>query len=90
MYFWKNAASLARPGDLIGYDWSGDGHIDHLAIIVRIAPGQYPEISEWGVEHPRSSYQKRGWSYSIKHGTWIPHVPQYARVMAWLLHFEVP
>ena len=90
MNFYTNAASLARRGDLIAYDWKGDGHIDHMTIIVRIAPGQYPEVSEWGTMHPRASYIKRGWTWSVKDKSWLTELDRYKNVQAWLLHFEVP
>jgi hypothetical protein len=68
----------------------GDDHIDHLALVVNIAPGQYPEVSEWGTMHPASSYQKRGWTYSAKDKTWLQSLKRNKGIKAWLLHFEVP
>ena len=40
----------AEPGDLIVYDWYGQGiaNPDHIAIITGLAQGDYPEVSEMG------------------------------------------
>jgi hypothetical protein len=47
--FSQNNQPEVQPGDIIAYDWNGDGTIDHLAVVVDDAPGtQYPEIAEWG------------------------------------------
>ncbi|HSE61494.1 MAG TPA: amidase domain-containing protein [Candidatus Saccharimonadales bacterium] len=72
--FATNAVPEARVGDIIAYSWNGDGYINHLAVIVNIAPGDYPEVAEWGtadVPHRSVSYHKRGWTYSEKHHRWL-------------------
>jgi len=93
--FSTNAVPLAKPGDIIAYDWENDGQIDHLAFVVDIAPGQYPEVSEWGTLPIQESYSKRGWTWSELSRTWLQQV--YPRrsdgkggVTAKLIHFNLP
>ncbi len=81
-YVNDNAVSDARIGDIIAYDWDTEGSpgIDHLSIVVDIAPGNYPEVAEWRTAEltPTINYNKRGWTWSeIKH-KWLlegyPHM----------------
>ena len=72
----QNDVPQAQLGDLIAYDWNGDGTYDHLAIITGFAANnpQYPLVSEWGVMawpdlHTR--YQSRGDTWLQKNGTWL-------------------
>ena len=61
------AVPAARVGDLIMYDWNGDKTLDHVSVIVNIAPGQVPEVAEWGSSlwpSNRSTYVKRAWNWS--------------------------
>ncbi|MGD8373410.1 MAG: amidase domain-containing protein [Candidatus Woesebacteria bacterium] len=93
--FSTNVVSKARLGDIIAYDWENDGTTDHLAFIVNIAPGQYPEVSEWGTLPIQESYKKRGWTWSDLNGAWLQEVyPRKADgtggVNARLLHFNLP
>jgi hypothetical protein len=92
-----NAVPQAQPGDVIVYDWEGDGVLDHMAFVVKIASGQYPEVSEMGqfdfnahpeyyITHPRSSYQTRGWTWSAMHGTWLQS--RHPNMRAYLLHIN--
>lgn len=91
--FTENAMPEARVGDIIAYWWDGVGDknpkpADHLAVVVNIAPGQYPEVAEWGTNpnwQARSSYQKRGWTWSAKDGTWLQVHNQ--DIVAKLIHF---
>lgn len=89
--FRANSIPLAQPGDIIAYRWSGTGDFDHLAFIVDIAPGQYPEVSEWGTVPFREWYQKRGWTWSM---LWNPRPnwlqAKYPGVTAELIHFNLP
>jgi hypothetical protein len=92
--FTTNAVPQALPGDVIIYDWTGDGALDHMAFVVDIAPGQYPEVSEMGTAgasriFPRnSSYQKRGWTWSANDNNWLQANPEYQGMRAYLLHFN--
>lgn len=89
----------ARPGDVIAYDWDGDGTIDHLAMVVDDAPGtQYPEIAEWGNLKPgqhAADYQKTGWTWSAYYNNWIQEATNpdgsraYPHPHAYLLHIVV-
>lgn len=81
--FRANTVPDAQPGDLLVYDWNGDGEWDHFAIVTDIASGNYPEVSEWGVNN---SYVKRGWTYSINDGTWLQ--VNNPNVVAELIHFN--
>ncbi|MCE1175045.1 MAG: amidase domain-containing protein [Propionibacteriales bacterium] len=81
--FRANSVPDAEPGDLLVYDWDGDGTWDHFTIVTSIAPGSYPEVSEWGVNN---TYVKRGWTYSINDGTWLQ--VRNPNVVAELIHFN--
>jgi hypothetical protein len=84
-----NAVPDAQPGDIIAYDWSGDGTIDHIALVVSIASGQYPVVAEWGTYSggQASPYTSRGWTYSAKNHTWLQSERNQANMRAYLLHF---
>lgn len=87
MDFTANAVPQAEPGDIVAYDWEGDGTIDHLALVVDIAPGQYPEVAEWGTDGTNPTrYVKRGWTYSEKDPGWLQSKHPY--VKAWLWHVD--
>jgi hypothetical protein len=88
----RNAAPRAVPGDVIAYDWNGDknfGDDGHLAIVVDIKPGQYPNVSEWGVVKggQASSYFERGWTWSAERSQWLQ--VKFPKVRAFLLHVVV-
>ena len=100
----SNAAVPMEPGDIIAYDFgykpaSGYGfRADHLSIVVGIASGDYPYVSEWG--HPGYYYQ-RGWSWSEANGEWLqteyndahyggnPDNHSGVSIQAHLLHFVI-
>ena len=96
-----NAVPQAEAGDMILYDW-GDGHgISHVAFIVDIASGQYPEVSEMGqfdfglldaainkIVHVRSPYVKRGWTWSAINNNWLQSDPKHRGMKAYLLHIN--
>jgi hypothetical protein len=99
MDFTPGSATLARPGDIVAYDWDrpkkGDTYelddIDHLAFVAAIAPGAYPEVAEWGTAETtgnRSTYAKRGWTWSEVGHKWLQL--EHPEVRAWLLHFQLP
>lgn len=68
-----NAVPQAQPGDLMYYDWDGDGRIDHVAMITSLSSGQYPNVSEWGTVKggQRARYLERGWTWSELHQSWL-------------------
>lgn len=81
----------AKKGDIIAYDWSGDGTIDHLAIVVGSAGNnpQYPLVAEWGVYGSKSvNYNERGWSWSKKGNSWLQDERDQHNMKAYLLHFR--
>jgi hypothetical protein len=89
--FAGNAVPDAAPGDLIAYDWDGDGVLDHVAVVTDIASGQYPDVAEWGtvdfvVGHPTSTYSTRGWTWSQSHNEWLQQ--EFPNVQAYLLHIN--
>ncbi|HSW80792.1 MAG TPA: amidase domain-containing protein [Candidatus Saccharimonas sp.] len=93
--FRDNRVPEAQPGDIIAYDWDSDSTFDHLAFVVDIAPGQYPEVSEWGTFPVREPYNKRGWTWSELSHKWLqqeyPRQPDgLGGVTAELLHFNLP
>lgn len=61
-----NTAQGAQLGDVIAYDWEGDGIIDHVAIVTNINDSGYPEVSQHS-----PTEQNRYWSYSNAHDNWI-------------------
>jgi hypothetical protein len=85
-----NAVPEAQPGDVIAYDWNGDGEISHLSYVVDIADGSYPEVAEWGVggwdSLGTTEYTKRGWTWSETRQEWLQVA--HPNVQAYLLHFE--
>jgi len=81
--FRSNAVPEAWLGDLIVYDWDGDGTWDHFTIVTAIAPGDYPEVSEWGVSN---NYVKRGWTYSVNSDRWLQR--DNPNVTAQLIHIN--
>jgi hypothetical protein len=84
----NNPVPEAQPGDIIAYTWDPKNHpgIDHLAVVVDITPGQYPEVSEWGTASPREPYQKRGWTWSELNHKWLQE--EYPNVTAQLIHIN--
>lgn len=81
----KTAVPEVRPGDVIAYDWDGNGHVDHVSLVVNVAPNSYPVVSEWGStpDGKVSPYQFRGWSWSENHDRWQKQV--HPKVHAYLL-----
>lgn len=93
-----NAVPGAVAGDVIVYNWNdGGAALDHMSLVVDIAAGQYPEVSEMGqfdftkhpeykLRNPRSPYVKRGWTYSAMHHAYLQK--QHPGMKAYLLHFN--
>lgn len=91
-----NAVAAAEPGDIVVYNWNDGGTTyDHMALVVDIAAGQYPEVSEWGqlnfhpwdyILRPSSPYVKRGWSWSAMHNEWLQQ--EHPGMQAFLLHIK--
>jgi hypothetical protein len=87
MDFSGNRVPEASPGDIVAYDWEGDGEVDHLAFVVNIADGRYPEVAEWGTGNP-AGYVKRGWTWSQNDGAWLQDSALYPHVTATLFHID--
>jgi hypothetical protein len=88
--FKANTVPEAQPGDLIFYDWGEGEGVSHVSVIVNIAPGQYPEVTEWSPEFNGSlpsPYIKRGWTYSELRHNWLQ--VKYPNVKAYLLHCNI-
>lgn len=86
-----NPVPLAQPGDVMAYDWEGDGLFDHVSVVTSISPGEYPNVSEWGTVdfkfgHPSSFYAERGWTWSEKNHEWLQR--EYPNVTAMLIHLD--
>jgi hypothetical protein len=89
-----NPVPEAVPGDIVAYDWEGDGTWDHLALVTDIERGQYPVVSEWGTSGAiefvdpgkPSDYQARGWTYSRNSGHWLQK--SYPDMEVALLHID--
>jgi len=89
-----NAVPQAEPGDIIVYSWGGST-LDHMSFVVGIAPGDYPEVAEWGqfdftpwdkIHNPSSPYVERGWTYSEMHNEWLQ--VEHPGMTAYLLHIN--
>lgn len=91
-----NAVPAAEPGDIIVYNWNDGGTpYDHMSFVVDIAPGQYPEVSEWGqfsfnlwdkISNPSSPYVKRGWTWSAMAHEWLQQ--EHPGMQVYLLHIN--
>ncbi len=104
--FRDNSVPEAQPGDVIAYNWNSGSTlgstdepvsidewilgVDHLAFVVSIANGNYPEVSEWGTVAIRESYAKRGWTWSALNNDWLQAVNDTKEVEAVLIHFNLP
>ena len=77
-----NSVPQAALGDLIVYDWTNDGTLDHMAIVTGFRSGDYPLASEMGqfdwtthpwyyADHPTSSYIQRGWTWSQQNNEYL-------------------
>jgi len=76
----------ARLGDIIAYDWTADGSIDHLDVVTGFS-GQYPLVSGWSEDGAnRLNYNQRGWTYSRVHDTWLQNEPNQKGMVAYLIH----
>ena len=95
--FASNAVPEAEVGDIIAYDWEGDGDFDHLTIVTSIDDGSYPYVAEWGTTNVlegtvANDYVERGWTYSENDDAWLQdpnrHHPS-PNVTAALFHINV-
>jgi len=92
----KSVVPQAQLGDVIVYSWDGGKSWDHMAFITHIAPGSYPDVSEWGSNnnlvtplggHPSSPYIWRGWTWSeLTHQSL--QTKTHGQVRAYLLHIK--
>ncbi len=46
----RDYVSDVRPGDVVFYDWYGDGDMNHVSIVVA-NPSGYPRIDQHGFRH---------------------------------------
>ncbi|MFT4135696.1 amidase domain-containing protein [Microbacterium sp.] len=79
-----NTAGGAALGDVIAYDWEGDGHIDHLALVTSLNDQGYPSVTQ------RTPAQlNRYWSWSLESNDWIasPNVHPNAKVYLVKIHY---
>ena len=81
----------AKPGDVIIYDWEGDGVPDHADVVVGHAKNnpQYPLVSGWSENGSKAvNYQYRGWTWSAEHKPpeWLQSEPGNNNMQAWLIH----
>lgn len=66
-----NRAELLRPGDVIQYDWNGDGKINHSAIVTAVTIAGQPLVNA----HTRSAF-RRDWRY-LDSPAWTPAIRYY-------------
>lgn len=86
--FQENAVPEASRGDVILYDWEGDGELDHATIVTDIADNNYPEVAEWSIYDGRepTPYEERGWTHSKKSNAWLQE--KFPNVTAYLLDID--
>lgn len=90
----SNVVPNAVPGDVIVYDWEGDGPLDHLALVVKTQdnPRNATRVSEWGTADASrffarsSKYQYRDWQWSAKDNKPITSQKGHSGMQAWLVH----
>jgi hypothetical protein len=85
----NNNVPDAKPGDIIIYDWEGDGIPDHADVVVDHAKHnpQYPLVSGWSENGSEAvNYPYRGWTWSEEHQTWLQAEPGNQNMQAWLIH----
>lgn len=68
-----------------------------MAFVTGMAPGDYPEVSEWGqfnffpdiwnkIDNPSSPYVQRDWTWSAMNHEWRQQ--EQPNMTAYLLHFN--
>ena len=79
-----NTASGAQLGDVIAYDWEGDGHIDHVALVTSLNADGYPSVTQ-----KTPDQLNRYWSWSDTDGGWIssPKVFPHAKAELIRVHY---
>jgi len=76
----------AALGDVILYDWDGQGEVDHAAMIVGF-DGEYPLVAGWSENGSSAlTYPRRGWTWSEQHDTWLQDRPGYENMTATIIH----
>ncbi len=83
----------ARAGDVIVYDWEGNGSPDHADVVVGAAQDnpQYPLVSGWSENGSEAvNYKYRGWTWSAEHDPpeWLQSEPGHQDMQAWLIHIR--
>lgn len=78
-----NTASGAQLGDVIAYDWEGDGHIDHLAIVTALNAQGYPSVTQ-----KTPDQLNRYWSWSDTSHDWISSASVYPHAQAYLIRIH--
>lgn len=61
-----NTAGGAEVGDVIAYDWDGDGKINHVALVTSVNEQGYPSITQH-----TPAQKDRYWSWSDSGNDWI-------------------
>ena len=87
----KNDIPDARPGDILVYDWDGDGTPDHVDVVVGASESnpEYPLVAGWSEDGFRAvHYNRRGWTWSELHNTWLQDEPGQSNMTVTLLHIE--
>jgi Putative amidase domain len=98
--FKTNMVPQAEPGDLIVYNWYGKkiANAEHVAMVVRLVSGHYPQVAEWGQIEGfdsvlrylgvpvKAGYVERGWTWSQRKHEWLQE--EFHEVHAWLLHIN--
>ena len=56
---WKNKSYIPQTGDIIFFDWNGDGHVQHVGIVEKVENGKVYTIEG------NSKDEVRNKSYSL-------------------------
>lgn len=86
----NNDPSDAQIGDLVFYDWGQGEGISHVAVVTRVDPSGYLEVTDWST-NPKdgtipSPVTTRGVTYSAVNNEWLQQ--EYPNVSAHLLHID--
>jgi len=86
----NNDPADAQIGDLVFYNWGTGEGVSHVAIVTKIEPSGYLDVTDWSTYEDDgtrpSPVEMRGVTYSAVHNTWLQN--RYPNVSAHLLHIN--
>ena len=81
---WSNNSldGKTKIGDIISYDWDGDGEIDHVAMVTKLTNEGYPEVTE--INDSGKARPNRFWSWQFTANKWTKE--SNPKAQAYVLH----